>query len=152
MLDPAVSLRDDFGSDGKTIAEIVLAVETRLGVRLHERVLDEVRSYGELVAASIEAIRVRRAQLKRDAAESPAGRVEVMGPKGLVVERTGTLTPYVLETVCDDVRRTGGGASVLVTLSEPASDDQLQTLRDRLASLERRGVTIRITRRDPQPR
>jgi acyl carrier protein len=150
-LAPAVSLRDDFATDAQAMADIVLAVETRLGVRLHERVLDEVRSYGELVAASIEAIRASRAQLKRDATEYPTGRVEVLAGQEQVVERTGTLTPYVLETVCDDVRRAGKSATVVVTLSEPATDDQLQTLRTRLSSLERRGVPVRIVRRDPAP-
>jgi acyl carrier protein len=149
VLAPAVSLRDDLASDRDTLAEIVLAVETRLGVRLHERVLDEVRSYGELVAASIEAIRARRAQLKREAAEYPAGRVVVLAGQDRVVERTGSLTPYVLETVCDDVRRVEKNATVVVTLSEPITDDQLQTLRTRLAGLERRGVTVRIARREP---
>jgi acyl carrier protein len=152
VLAPAVSLRDDFATDGKTMAEIVLAVETRLGVRLHERVLDEVRSYGELVAASIEAIRASRAQLKREATECPAGRVEIVSRQGPVVERTGRLDPYLLETVRDDARRAGEAATIVVTVHEPASEDQLQTLRTRLARLERRGVTVRITRREAPQR
>jgi acyl carrier protein len=146
LLAPAVSLRDDLAGDGGAIAELVLAVESRLGVRMPERVLDEVRSYGELVQASIEAIRSRRAQLERESGEAPSGRAQVLGPEGLVVERAGVLTPYIVETLRDDVRRAGDGATLLVTLDESTTDAQIAALRDRLRTLERRGVTLRLVR------
>jgi acyl carrier protein len=146
LLAPAVSLRDDLASDGRALADLVVAVEDRLGVRMPERVLDEIRSYGELVDASIEAIRKRRADVVRHSGETPAGRVQVIGPQGLVVERAGALTPYLLETLRDDVRRVGAGASLVVTLADATTDDQVTALRDRLRALERRGVTLRVVR------
>lgn len=146
LLAPAVSLRDDLASDVGAIADLVIAVENRLGVRMPERVLDEIRSYGELVEASIEAIRKRRAEIARQSGETPTGRVRVMGPQGLVVERAGVLTPYVLETLGDDVRRVGAGASLVVTLAESTTDDQVGALRERLRGLERRGIALRIVR------
>lgn len=146
-LAPDVSLHDDLGGDRTAVRDLVLAVERRLGVRMETQVLDTVRSYGELVAATIEAIRAQRAQLQQESRESASGRVRIAGPQGPVVERAGRLTPYVLESVCDDARRAGPGTTVSVCVAEPTADDQLERLRERLAVLERRGVTVQVARR-----
>jgi acyl carrier protein len=147
MLEADSCLRDDLAGDVQTLHDVVLAVERRLGVRLEARILDEVRSYGELVAATIAAIGVQRAQLAQDAVSSAAGRVRITGPQGLVVERAGSLTPYVLESVCDDARRGGPGTTLAICVDEPATDDQLAGLRERVAAVERRGVIVQVTRR-----
>ncbi len=151
-LAPEVSLHDGLAGDRDAVHAIVLAVERRLGVRMDARVLDEVRSYGELVAATIEAIRVRRAQLRHESAAVPTGRVRIRGGQGLTVERAGELTPYMLESICDDARRAGPGTTLEVCVTDATSDDDIDRLRERLASLDRRGVAVRIGRRADAPR
>ena len=149
-LEPDVSLVEDAGG-GSAIHDLVFAVERRLDVHLHERVLDEVRSYGELVAATVAAIRARREQLAHQQEELPSGRVRITGGQGLVVERSGVLTPYLLEGICDDARRAGNGAELVATLAAATSDEQLARVRRRLGTLERRGVAVRVVRGPDAP-
>ena len=151
-LRPDVSLGDDLGSDRAGIESLVLAVESRLGVRMQERVLDEVRSYGDLVEATVAAIRKQRAQLRRAGDEAPAGRVRVAGPNGFIVERSDRLTPYVLETVYDDAWRAGRGATVTITVDVTTTDEQIAELRTRLAALGRRGVSVLVARSETPAR
>ena len=66
---------------------------------------------------------------------------------GHVVERAGTLTPYALEGVCDDARRAGSGTTVRISVVDTTTDEQVGQLRERLAGLERRGVTVHVGRR-----
>jgi len=147
LLRPEVSLGDDLAGDRQSIQSLVLAVETRLGVRMQERVLDEVRSYGDLVEATVAAIRTQRTQLEHASDEAPAGRVRIDGPQGLVVERAETLTPYVLETVYDDAWRAGPGGTVTIGVDVATTDAQIARLRARLAGIARRGVAVHVARR-----
>ena len=87
------------------------------------------------------------ADRRREGGEAPAGRVRVEGPNGLIVERSDTLTPYVLETVHDDARRAGPGATVSIVLDVAATDEQITELRARLAAIERRGVKVHVARK-----
>jgi hypothetical protein len=147
LLAPEVSLHEDLAGDRHTVRDLVLAVERHLGVRVETRLLDEVRSYGELVTATIAAVRERRAHLRQESGEATNGRVRIEAANGLFVERAGALTPYALEDVCEDARRAGSGATVRVCVLETATDEQVSRLRERLAGLERRGVTVHVTRR-----
>ncbi len=147
LLTPDVSLRDHLAGDPATMRELVLAVERRLGVRVDARLLDEVRSYGELVTATLDAIRARRRRLREESEEATSGRVRIETTDGRVVERAGMLTAYVLEGVCDDARRAGAGATVRVAVVESTTDEQVARLRERLATVERRGVVVHVVRR-----
>ena len=145
-----VRLQDEAARGLDAMREVVLAVEHRLGVRVDARLLDEVRSYGELVTATVAAIRERRTRLRQESGEPTTGRVRIEGQDGRVVERAGELTPYALEAVCDDARRAGSGATVRLCVAETATDEQVAHLRERVAGLERRGVTVHVARRsDP---
>ena len=143
LLGARVSLRDDLAQGDDGVHALVLAVESHLGVRLAERALDEVRSYGELVMATLEAVAARRVARERAASEIVVGRMRIESAQGRAVERTGPLTPYVLEGLCDDARRAGIGAALTVAVTPPATDVQLGSLRERLRGLARRGVTDR---------
>lgn len=151
ILQPAVCLREDLATDDAAMTDLVLAVESRLGVRMPERILDEVRTYGELVAAAVTAIRERRVALDHAGAEAPRARIRVTKPGGLVVERAGRLTPYVIEAVVDDARRAGPGAVIAITVTEPVADERLAALRVDLADCDRRGATVRIVRAAAKP-
>ncbi len=147
LLGPDVSLREDLAGDRDTVRDLVLAVEQQLGVRVDARFLDEVRSYGELVAATIDAIREQRTRLRQESREATTGRVRIETADGRVVERSGELTPYALEGVSDDARRAGSGTTVRISVVDTTTDEQVAQLRERLAGLERRGVTVHVGRR-----
>jgi len=146
-LGPTVSLRGDLATDDAAMLDLLLAVESRLGVRMPEQMLDEIRTYGELVTATVAAIRDRRTRLSRTGEDVATGRVRVTGPKGLVLERSGALTPYLLESIMDDARRSGRGTTIAISVTGPITDERLTDLGARLAPLERRGVTVRLARR-----
>jgi acyl carrier protein len=146
-LAPGVSLREDFASDDAGVVDLVLAVESRLGVSLPEWALGEVRTYGELVAATLQAVRDARARASAAQSSAVSARVRIVAPDGTAIERSGALTPYLLEGVTEDARRTGSGTSVTVAVAAAATDDQLAAVRAKLAPLERRGVSVRIDRR-----
>ena len=65
------SLRDDLAADSLDLVELALALEAKFGISVPERVLDWVRSYGDLVEATVDRIRVRLAAESRSA-EQPA--------------------------------------------------------------------------------
>jgi hypothetical protein len=129
-----------------SIRTLVSAVNARFGWRGAEGALIDVRAGVAGVERTLAAIRAARARHARDAVAT--GHVHIDGPQGRTVERAEPLTPYVLETVCDDARRAGPGASVTITLEGPVSDVQVAELRARLASAERLGAVIRVIRRD----
>lgn len=150
LLDPGVSLRDDLGTTDATVHELVLAVEHRVGVRLEEGALDAVRSYGELVEATVQAVRTARARLAVAAAEPLAAQVRIAGD-GHRVERSGRLTGYFVESIADDVRRAGPGCEVTIAIQGRATDEEIQAVRGRLTGLERHGAAVRVVR-GPEPR
>jgi hypothetical protein len=130
-----------------SIRTLLSAVNARFGWRGAEGALFDVRDGVAGVERTLGAIRAARARQGRDVVAS--GHVRVDGPQGRVVDRAEPLTPYILETVCDDARRAGPGASVTITLDGPVSDVQVAELHARLASIERLGATLRVVRRDP---
>jgi hypothetical protein len=129
-----------------SIRTLVSAVNARFGWRGAEGALIDVRAGVAGVERTLAAIRAARARHARDAVAT--GHVSIDGPQGRIVERAEPLTPYVLETVCDDARRAGPGASVTIALEGPVSDVQIAELRARLASVERLGAVVRVVRRD----
>jgi acyl carrier protein len=54
------SLRDDLAADSLDMLELGLALESRFGIDVSDRLLERVRSYGELVEATVRLIRRRR--------------------------------------------------------------------------------------------
>ena len=67
---PGVSLRDDLAADSLDLVELTMALEAEFGIVVPERVLDRVRTCGDLVQATGLLIRARRAAEAR-AAEPP---------------------------------------------------------------------------------
>src|SRR5262245_49358744 len=59
-LAPEVSLVDDLAADSLDLVELALAIEQRLGVVLPRRFLDEVRTCGDLVGATLALAQQRR--------------------------------------------------------------------------------------------
>src|SRR5438876_4029905 len=55
------SLRDDLAADSLDLVELAMALEAEFGIMVPERILDRVRTYGDLVQAMGLLIRARRA-------------------------------------------------------------------------------------------
>jgi hypothetical protein len=63
-----------------------------------------------------------------------------------MLERTGLLTPYLTETLADDVLRSGPGASIEVLVPGLSDDQALQHVRNAFAWLSERGVQVMVQR------
>lgn len=151
MLASHASLRDDLAADSLDLLEVSVALEDDLGVTLPERMLDDVRTVGELVAATVAIARTRGAAL--GLLEPVRLRARIAGPDGQhrVLERSDVLTPYALEAVAEDARYAGRGARVDVTLGADAPTSALDSVRAALDSLAARGVTVTVQRDGAAP-
>jgi len=150
---PGVSLRDDLAADSLDLVELTMALEAEFGIVVPERVLDRVRTYGDLVQATGLLIRARRAAEVR-AAEPPlrmwARVVPPGGESGGSLERAGWLTPYAAETIVEDALRAGHGAQLEVTVAASADDVELARVQHHFAWLGERDVRVTV-RRDDRP-
>src|SRR5881396_1540356 len=66
-----VSLRDDLAADSLDLVELSMALEGEFAIVVPERILDEVRTYGDLIAATNLLIRAR-CEAEARGAEGPA--------------------------------------------------------------------------------
>jgi len=109
-----VSLRDDLAADSLDLVELALALEGEFPIAVPERILDEVRTFGDLVRATGVLIRARCETEARGTEPSPriwARIVPATGESSGTLERTGWLTPYTAETIREDAVRAGPGTS-----------------------------------------
>jgi len=137
-----VSLRDDLAADSLDLVELSMALEGEFAIVVPERILDEVRTYGDLIAATNLLIRAR-CEAEARGAEGPARFwvriVPATGESSGTLERTGWLTPYTAETIAEDAVRAGRGARLEVTVGASTTEG--------IARLGKRGVQV-IVRRD----
>ena len=150
-LTPDVSLIDDLAADSLDLVELSLAVERALGVVLPRRVLDEVRTCGDLVEAILASTRGRRRRAAPAAARPALVRARISSatsPGGWSLERVFAVTPYALESIAEDALAAGPDARVEVTLVH-GGEDALDPVRRALAPLGGRGVEI-VLRQDPR--
>src|SRR5689334_21489010 len=66
-----VSLRDDLAADSLDLVELALALDGEFAIAVPERILDEVRTFGDLVCATGLLIRARREEEARGAEAAP---------------------------------------------------------------------------------
>lgn len=146
---PEVSLRDDLAADSLDLVELALALEERFGIGVPEHILDQVRSYGDLVETAVNLVRSRRAAESRSAPQ-PAGFVARIVPaegrSGGILERGGWLTPYTVETIAEDALRAGWGARLEVTVAASTEDTGLARVRDDFTCLGQRGILVTVWR------
>lgn len=155
-LTPDVSLPDELAADSLDLVELGFAFEDELGIDLPERVLQSVRTYGDL----LDAIRRREPERRVAEAGAEAGREPafvwvriVPAPqhaKGALL-RGGWLTPYTAETIVADAVRSGPGSRLEISVPTNVGDAGLAELREQFAWLAERGIGVSV-RRDGQPR
>jgi len=151
-----ISLRDDLAADSLDLVELAMALEAEFAIVISERILDRVRTYGDLVETTGVLVQ-RRCEAEAAGAERPLRMwVRITPPAGGsagTLERTGWLTPYTAETVAEDALRAGKGAQLEVTVaaSTVAGLDRVQ---QQFARLGTRGVQVSVRGgdRSPEPR
>ncbi len=150
---PGVSLRDDLAADSLDLVELTMALEAEFGIVVPERILDQVRTYGDLVQATGLLVHARREAEVR-AAEPPlrmwARVLPPAGESGRRLERSGWLTPYTAEAIAEDAVRAGHGARLEVAVAASTDDVGLAHVRHQFAWLGERDVRVTV-RRDDRP-
>jgi acyl carrier protein len=147
-----VSLRDDLAADSLDLVELAMALEGEFAIVVPERILDEVRTYSDLVHTTSLLIRARCEAEARGA--EPPDRIWVRivpagGESSGTLERTGWLTPYTAETIAEDAVAAGRGASLEVKVAASATAG-LARVQHQFARLGARGVQVTV-RHDDRP-
>jgi len=147
-----VSLVDDLAADSLDLAEIAVAIEGELGVVLPRRFLDHVRTFGDLIDATLSLARAGRA---RRGEEPPVPLRAHILPAGTspswTVEHVLLLTPYAAETLSVDATRAGTGGRLELVLAADANEQTIAGVQSRFAALADRGVEVDV-RRDSRAR
>ena len=152
-LTPEVSLAEDLAADSLDLVEMAIELEGELGIMLPDRILDGVRTFGELLTAALSLTRQsqddevkarRRPMLVRTGVVASRGK-NAKHP-GLV--RTEWLTPYDIETIAEDALRAGRGARLDVVLPVEAGAAETLEVEERFARLRGRGLGLTIHRAD----
>lgn len=141
-----VSLVDELAVDSLELAEIALAIEGTLGITLPHALLDEVRTFGDLVEATLIEMNQRRRALGKGAPPISlrARIVAPQTPPGWYLERAVVLNPYAVETIAEDVLRAGPGARLELTVERGTSAATLAWLQHRFGELRRRGIVVDV--------
>jgi acyl carrier protein len=141
-LSPDVSLVDDLAADSLDLAELVVRVETELGLTISDAVVDRVRTYADFVRAAASAARAIPA---RPAIEPFPLRARLVSPHGEIL-RAEAFTPYSTETIADEARAAGRGSFLEIMLPVETTDGTVDDLRRRLAWLDAHGVVVQVAR------
>jgi acyl carrier protein len=142
-----VSLTDDLAADSLDLADLAAAIEMDLGIPVPAAFLRRVHTYGDLadLAGALVRERVRRARdgraLLHTRLSSPVA--------GAATERVFWLDPYAIEILLDDAEHALAGTRLDVLVDPATPPAVLARLRERLSSLERRGIAVRV-HRDPR--
>src|SRR4029453_11343986 len=115
-----VSLRDDLAADSLDLVELAMALEGEFAIVVPEHILDEVRTYSDLVRATSLLIRAS-CEAEARGAEPPeriwVRIVPAAGGSSGTLHRTGGLRPYTAETIAEDAVGAGRGARLEVTVA-----------------------------------
>lgn len=135
-LDPSVSLVDDLAADSLDLAELAVALEATFGVPFDDAALDEVRTYGDLVAT------VARAGRDLPLPAELVIRAAIVAPGGdrrRPVRHAGPFTPYAAQALADEALHAGRGTRLDVCVRPASAIDAVST---RLAWLRDRGIDV----------
>jgi acyl carrier protein len=150
-LETNASLRDDLAVDSLDLVEVAVAIEEAWDVTLPDRLLAQVRTYGELASATMDLVLRRRRKAPRharplEAVSVRARIVPAMGSTRAPLERNEMLTPYMIESIGEDTLRAGPGSQLQLTLPAHCDDAAVHKVRDRFAWLGERQIDVRVSR------
>jgi len=145
-----VSLREDLAAASLDLVDLARALEGTFAIEVSDRSIAEVRTYSDLVHLTGALIRAHCEAEERGTRRPPRIWARVVAPVGAsngTLERSGRLTPYLVETIADDAARAGTGTRVEVTIATGSPDDVVQ-LQRRLAGGGKRGAVVIVKRED----
>jgi acyl carrier protein len=143
-----VSLREDLATDSLDLVELQVALEGEFAIVVTEQMLDQMRTYGDLVHVTGVLIS-ERVQAEARGAEPPPPVWAAAGESVGTLDRTDRRTPYTAETIAGNARRTSTRTHVEVAVAL-STRDGLARVREQLARVCRRGVEV-IVRRGERP-
>jgi len=149
-LQPSVLLVDELAADSLDLVELSLDLESEFDIEVPERLLGEVRTFGDLVNLTLTLAGKRRAaHLIPD--QPPRIWTHLVSPNAdyAAVDRTVSLTPYTVEEVGADAVHSGPGTRLEVTVTAAASDGVVAWVADQFAWLQRHGVHVMVDRAQP---
>jgi acyl carrier protein len=148
-----ISLTDNLAADSLDLLDLAMALEDEFEIRLPESTVDEVRTYGDLVAAvRSQAERSMTLHAKTLPAAQVHARVIPARPRaGGDIQRGAWLTPYTVETIADDALHGGRGSRLELTVLGDLPEAAFADISRRFEWLAARGVQVHV-RRDSQAR
>jgi acyl carrier protein len=141
-----VSLREDLAADSLDLVELALALEGEFAIVVPERILEEVRTFGDLVLATGLLIHARCEPETRGAEPAQRIRARIVPAAGEstgTLERSGWLTPYTAETIAEDAVRAGPGTRLELTIAANTVEGLVRAQR-RFAALGKHGVLVTV--------
>lgn len=150
-LAPELSLTEDLAADSLDLAELAVAVEDDLDLPMPDDVLDSVRTYGDLVEATIAQVRARLAAATPEVPVVVRVHRHPANDDPSLLERTGMLTPYLAETLADDVLRAGPGGGIEIFVHDSVDAATRERVHDAFAWIANRGVDV-VVRGTSAPR
>lgn len=153
-----VSLIDDLAADSLDLVELAVEIERQFGIVLPEALIDEIRTYGDVVDT---VQRLTRAQREEELRAAAGGRpMQIYArvvppparPNDAPLQRAGWLTPYTAQTIAEDALTAGPGTRLELTVPAKLSDLVVTRLQQQFAWLGDRGVSVQVQREAPHGR
>lgn len=151
-LAPGVSLIDDLAADSLDLVELAVEIERQFGISLPEVLIDEIRTYGDIVDTVLRLTRAQREAEFRASADVRPMQIHARvvpppaRPNDAALQRAGWLTPYTAQTIAEDAITAGPGARLELTVPAKLSDLVLTRLQQQFAWLGDRGVSVLVQR------
>ena len=147
-----VSLIDDLAADSLDLVELAVEIERQFGISLPEALIDEIRTYGDIVDVVLRLTRAQREEEFRAATGSRPMHIHARvvpppaRPHDATLQRAGWLTPYTAQTIAEDAITAGPGTRLELTVPAKLSDLVVTRLQQQFAWLGARGVQVQVQR------
>lgn len=151
-LAPDVSLIDDLAVDSLDLVELAVEIERQFGIVMPEVLIDEIRTYGDVVDTVLRLTRAQREEEFRATAGARPMHVHARvvpppaRPNDAPLQRAGWLTPYTAQTIAEDALTAGPGTRLELTVPAKLSDLVVTRLQQQFAWLGDRGVSVQVQR------
>lgn len=147
VLADGVSIRDDLAADSLDLVELSLILEREFGMELTDRVVDGMRSYGDLVDGLVRLI-VLRARTDRSGKNAcgPQVRAQLRSSRADTRHWAGILTMYMVETLVAATKHAGADACLEIIVGAETSRATLDRVRSHFVGVGVRAIAVSVMR------